>query len=186
MLHKYSAKQIVRGQIKALVVGEARPFRALLVFFALPIISPLVQCLLGLHLTESLVGIDISAAAIFAGLLLNLLVVVYGLAPTQSVGALYADEKSVSELRELVEITFYSISYAVLICGVLVAAAILVVTGIQYVMRVAELFVYYFGAQLILAILLILRLCHGLLEHRLTPMGRWRAQESDEIWNKKG
>lgn len=184
MLRKYSVRQIVKGQIQALCLDEDRPLRALVVFFGLPLLSPVIQYELGLRLSDTLVSIDVSAAAIFAGLLLNLLVLVYGLAPPQEGDEQPKDAKAVADLRSLVEVTFYNISYSVFICGLLVAGSLLVLTGMRPIGRVAELFVYYFGAQLLLSVLLILRLCHGLLEHRLTPRGRQRGKEADALWAK--
>lgn len=181
MLGRYSLSEIVHGQTRTIceeTQGWSRGI-GMVAFFGVPAVSPLLQYHLGLHLTEDLVSIIVSAASIFAGLLLNLLVVIYGFAPHAEGNA---DKKTQANIEKLVEYCFYNISYAILVSGLLVVFALMFLTGLQYVKVTSELLVYYFGFQLFLCIVQILKRCHSLLNHRLTRDGKQRSQEAKQLW----
>lgn len=184
MFASYSLGSILSGQVKTVQKAESRlaGMLCLLFFFVAPALSPLVQYKLNLHLDKDLVSIIISAASIFAGLLLNLLVIVYGIVPSKSAGDF--DEKTRKELLDVIESTFYNISYAVACSLVLVVFSLAVLTGITWVARISELFVYYLGAHLLLCITLVLRRCHSLMEFRLTKRGDTRSQAAQDTWGK--
>lgn len=184
MFGRYSVAEIVSGQIKT-VCDDRNPWSnklAAVCFFGLPAFSPIVQELAGLHLTENIVSIVVSAASVFAGLLLNLLVVIYGFAPRGVEKSASNDRKTESNLDQLVEYCFYNISYAILICGLLVIFSLVFLAGLRYVKLVPEVLVYYFGFQLFLSIAQILKRCHSLLNHRLTRAGQRRAAEAEAAW----
>jgi hypothetical protein len=185
MFGRYSVSDIVLGQSKTICDdGNIWANRiGVVCFFGVPALSPIIQASLALHLTESLVSIIISAASIFAGLLLNLLVVIYGFAPQAASKS--GDKKTDENLERLIEYCFYNISYAVLISGLLVVFSLIFLTGIRFVQACAELLVYYFGFQLFLSIMQILKRCHSLLNFRLTHAGRMRANEASELWDRK-
>jgi len=184
MLSNYSLGSIFSGQVKTVRKADSRLASAwcLFFFFAAPAISPVIQYKLKLHLDKDLVSIIISAASIFAGLLLNLLVIVYGIIPSKEGGDF--DDKTRKDLLEVIESTFYNISYAIACSLVLVVFSLAVLTEITTVTRISELFVYYLGAHLLLCITLVLRRCHSLMEFRLTKKGTTRAQIAQDTWGR--
>jgi len=182
MLSRYSLWEIVKGQAKT-VAGDDVGFRrqvSLGIFFVSPLVSPIIQWYLDLHLTEGIVSIIVSAASIFAGLLLNLLVVVYGLAPAPESSR--NDNKTMADLKLVIEQTFYNISYAIVVCGTLVVFSLIALTNIPLVVAICAPIVHYLGVNLLLAIIQVLKRCHSLIEFKLTRRGTMRARDAQEAW----
>jgi len=185
VLEKYSVGTIWRGQIKTMTLfGEGGTSRyELCLFFGLPLFSPLVQLFLNFRLSEGVVSVIVSAASIFAGLLLNLLVLLYSIVSSgKNRSAGVEDQKE----RLLIEQSFYNISFAILICATMVVASLLVLTKNGWWVRPAELVVYYFGFQLFLSVAQILKRCHRLLENRIAVPDSKSMAAANDIWNKGG
>lgn len=184
MLARYSLAEIVRGQARVVAGDESNVRRAvhLMVFFVLPIVSPVIQGYLGLKLNEEIISIIVSAASIFAGLLLNLLVIVYGLAPDPTVAT---DDKTLQDLSKTIQDAFYNISYSIVVCGALVAVSLVFLTNVKLVMTLSAPLVYYLGFNLLLAIIQVLKRCHSLMEYRLTPRGKKRSIDASTAWPTK-
>ncbi|TSP09978.1 hypothetical protein [Cupriavidus campinensis] len=152
----------------------------LLLFFILPLFSPLCQLYLDFRLNENIVSVIVSAASIFAGLLLNLLVLLYSIVSADKRrGAGIEDSKE----RMLIEQSFYNISYAILICAVMVVASLLVLTKSGWWVRPSELVVYYFGFQLFLSVAQILKRCHKLLEYRIAAPETRETTAANHVWD---
>ncbi|WP_416050070.1 hypothetical protein [Cupriavidus basilensis] len=183
MLEKYSVGAIWHGQIRTMrpLGGEKVSKYELALFFCLPLFSPICQWYLDLRLNDAIVSVVVSAASIFAGLLLNLLVLLYSI-----VSASRQRAAGVEDLKEkiLIEQSFYNISFAILICATMVMASLLVLTKTGWWVRPAEFVVYYLGFQLFLSVAQILKRCHRLLEHRIAPPEAKNVIAANEIWNK--
>jgi hypothetical protein len=144
--------------------------REIAFFFLIPIIWAGIQISLNYRTTDSLVNLLVTAASIFAGLLLNLLVLIYTVASRP-------ERPEVSEIkrvlaRDLLRETFFNISYGILVSVLLVISCLLLpqdgTTG-SVQKSIVDAFVYYFSAQLVLSLLLILKRVHALLRHELQP-----------------
>jgi hypothetical protein len=183
MLSKYSVGVIVKGQLDTM-----RPYgkqnydsREIFLIFLFPLISPLVQYFLNLRLTEGTVSIIVSATSIFAGLLLNLLVLLYSIISTNIAKMKNGGVKDLTE-RALIEHLFCNISYAILICVVMVMASLLTLTKQGWWVRFAELIVYYLGLQLFLLIGKILKRFHRLLEQKISIKIIKNEAAGNDIW----
>lgn len=185
MLNGYSLKGIVEGQLASLDGHDAsapQPW-AIAFFFFVPLISPLVQTYWELNLNKDIVSTIISATSIFAGLLLNLLVVVYGFSPDEISVLEKTDKKAADNLGRLIECCFFNISYAVLISGVLVIFCLIFLTEVPQVAQISQLIIYYLGFQLFLSIALVLTRCHNLLDYRVTRRRLKRDHAANNTWN---
>lgn len=182
MFSRYSLASIFHGQVSSICGNDTGINRQLGVtlFFGLPLFSPLVQWSLGLHLDKDIISIIISAASIFAGLLLNLLVIVYGIAPEPDLKL--NDRKTYDDLQGVIEQAFYNISYAIVVSGALVVCSLIFLTNLGQIVRLSELVLYYLGLHLLLCVVLVLKRCHSLIEFRLTKRGSLRAAAAASAW----
>ena len=119
MFAKFSLSVIFNGQLKSMAnTSGDRDNQEFLIFFLIPILSPIAQYLLDLHLTTTIVGIIVSAASIFAGLLLNLLVLLYSVQCSNLAtnNSSETDENHDTDIKidqeaKVIEYTFYNICY---------------------------------------------------------------------------
>lgn len=172
-LAKFSVLSIVRGQLSSMRnYGTARINRREVLFlFVLPLVVPVVQlCTQVLPLSKDVVATVVSAASIFAGLLLNLLVLLYSFVSA-------ADNPDVTERdatteTTLVEQTFNNVSFAIVVSVVLVAASLVTLAQHAALVAPAVFCVYYFGAMLMLLVLQILKRVHALMQFRIEVKGK--------------
>lgn len=182
MFTKFSVGIIVKRQIDSMrVYGKAKVDRIeIFIFFFLPFVSPCLQYALDMKLSSTTAGVIISAAAIFAGLLLNLLVLLYSILQAAQTAASAGNSNENEEL--LIEYTFYNISFAVLICVILTASSLMVLASNGWWETSAELLVYYFGFQLFISIAQILKRFHALLEYKITKEKSSDVKNAEELW----
>lgn len=167
-LAKFSVAGIVRGQLASMRnYGTARINRREVFFlFILPLAIPVVQlCAQVPPLSTDVVATVVSAASIFAGLLLNLLVLLYSFVTA-------ADNPDVTERdatteTTLIEQTFSNVSFAIVVSVVLVAASLITLAHHAALVAPAEFCVYYFGTMLLLLVLQILKRVHALMQFRI-------------------
>lgn len=169
ILTKISVWAIVRGQLGTMrhYGTKKYDFFEIGMVFLLPLLSLAVKVSLVLSLSQDTVSIIVSAASIFAGLLLNLLVLLYSILsslrrPDNNDFGI-KDENE----RDLIEHLFYNISFSILVCVVLVVSAILTLTKQGWWVAPAEALAYYTGMQLFFLVLQILKRFHSLLEFKI-------------------
>lgn len=151
--------------------------------FLLPLASPILQTFLGLHLSKDIIGTIVSAASIFAGLLLNLLVLLYSILnaipkPDPKKTACVDDERT----KDLIEHLFYNISFAILVSILIVVASLINLTEMKWLTISSEVLVYYFGVQLFLLIAQILKRFHKLLEHQMSRTRQKKQLAASATW----
>ena len=190
MFAKFSLSVIFNGQLKSMAnTSGDRDNQEFLIFFLIPILSPIAQYLLDLHLTTTIVGIIVSAASIFAGLLLNLLVLLYSVQCSNLAtnNSSETDENHDTDIKidqeaKVIEYTFYNISFAIMIAVFLVVFSLLSVPNLPLLKTISELLVYYFGFQLFISVAQILKSFHSLLEFKITikdkPDSLWRNSKN--------
>lgn len=183
MFSKYSFIVIIRGQLTTMKIYGTNyldKWEFFLLFLA-PVSSPIIQYALNLHLNKDTISTIVSATSIFAGLLLNLLVLLYSIltsVPKTETTFATQDEK----VKDLIEHLFYNISFAVLICVLMVIAALLGLTEKGWWVLPSELVVYYLGAQLFLLVAQILKRFHTLLEHQISTSRQKREAIAEAVW----
>lgn len=113
-------------------------------------------------LSENVVGIIVSAASIVAGLMLNLLVLIYTLVYNAK-----NSERPISnfaDFKVLAGETLATISYSVLICILLVLFAFFSLSGWTPLAITGRIGAVYFGATEVLCLLIVLKRCYGVIQ----------------------
>jgi len=193
MFSKFSIGKIVRGQLDSMKSYQDKKTDCgeIFILFVIPLISPILQYGLNMRLNGDIVGLIVSAASIFAGLLLNLLVLLYSILNSNERATLEVARNSkgnyslgVEDIkeRELIEYTFYNISFSILISVMIVVSCLVVLTKFPILSRGAEIITYYAGFMLFIAVFQILKRFHSLLEHKIKS--QYSKFEAAKIWGK--
>lgn len=135
-------------------------------FFLLGAIPVALLMVFDFKLDKDIANVVISAASIFAGLLLNLLVLIYSVSGEFHKGETNSSERRQAILRKISEQTFSHISFGVLISVVVVFTALLNFVNSDWLKLVTTLAVLYGLGLLALTLLVILKRVHRLLEER--------------------
>ncbi len=101
------------------------------------------------------VGIIVSVASIVAGLLLNLMVLVYSLL-TSKVDSSKTTLSNHEDFKEVCKEALSNIAFSVLVCIVLVVSALMTLTDAFYINVVGHLVLIFSGTILILTIMIVL------------------------------
>jgi hypothetical protein len=168
MLSQVNPLNIVESHLKTL--GLKRPTqpdtidtRAVCIFFfaGFPFSAYQAWAMVnGYFLPADIVGVVVSAAAIVAGLLLNLLVLIYTLVQNQA-------EKLTDTKQLFVQIarhTFYNISFTVLASLTLVLVSLMCLANNFYLKIAGNILTFYVGTLTALALLMVLKKCHKLID----------------------
>ncbi len=130
MMAKIDVRSIVTDHMRTLVKTDERvDIGDYVLFFVFPIAAALALVLLNRRLTEQTENLLLAAFSIFAGLLLNLLVLVHGLIRR------YRSEDKDKDARRLLREIYANMSYGVLVC--IVGILLLVVAGVGRYLPVA-------------------------------------------------
>lgn len=168
MLSQINPRRIVIGHLRTL--GSKRPSDPESIsvsegikFFSLGLPFAVAQGYLitnGMLLQSELVGIIVSAASIIAGLLLNLLVLIFGLASEH--------QKNLNESRELflkvIAHTFYNISFTVLSSLILVLTCLLCLANPYFLKVIGNILTFYIAPLVAFSLLMVLKKCHHLID----------------------
>lgn len=170
MFAKIDVRLILKDHLDTLLntAGTRRSTGDLVLFFGIPLTLAVVLILLGVRLGDSVASLLINALAIFAALLLNLLLLVHGLIHRYQDENLYKDARRV--LREL----YANVSFGVLVCilGIipLVAYGFSEDTTVRAIVSGVEFFLV---SNFLLTLLMILKRVHVLLSHAFKyPAGK--------------
>lgn len=168
MLSQLNPISIIEAHLKTL--GVKRPHQAdsidkfaALVFFStgLPFSAWQILAMTNSYfLPAEIIGVVVSAAAIVAGLLLNLLVLIYTLV-----------QNRVDKLKDSRQLfihisrhTFYNISFTVLSSLTLVLVSLMCLANNSAVKVIGNILTFYIGTITVLALLMVLKKCHKLIE----------------------
>lgn len=136
---------------------------AVLIFFCAGLPFSVYQGAVMVHgyfLPADIVGVVVSAAAIVAGLLLNLLVLIYTLVQNRA-------DKLTDSRQLFIHIarhTFYNISFTVLSSLTLVMVSLMCLANSFTIKVVGNLLTFYVGTLTTLALLMVLKKCHKLID----------------------
>ncbi len=136
---------------------------ATLIFFCmgLPFSTYQVAAMMnGYFLPADIVGAVISAAAIVAGLLLNLLILIYTLVQNRA-------EKLTDSRQLFIQIsrhTFYNISFTVLSSLTLVLVSLMCLANNTIIKVIGNILTFYVGTLTALTLLMVLKKCHKLID----------------------
>ncbi|HQR99192.1 MULTISPECIES: hypothetical protein [unclassified Polaromonas] len=125
----------------------------------------------GLHyllvrdISENVVGIIVSAASIVAGLMLNLMVLIYTLVYNAKNGA--KPISNFSDFKNISSETIASISYSVLLCITLVISSFLILSQWAPISVLGRLSTVYIGTSTILCLLIVLKRCYAIIQFDL-------------------
>lgn len=175
MIDKINFNKIVRahlGSLRNVATGNCLADYAL--FFGLPIIISLLLNNLNLKLDKDLINILITSASIFAGLLLNLLMLIYtiiirvqdqiGARKKEDPNAVDPVQNSQDEIKvRVLEETFSNVSFCILVSVLLVILCLISLIGSEYLCIVIPYAVYFLVPLMILTILMILKRVHSLI-----------------------
>lgn len=114
-------------------------------------------------INEAVVGIVISVAAIIAGLLLNVMVLIY----TLLTGRISASSSNVEMIRIIGKETISNIAFSVLCSLLLVVFTLLNLSSETYTKNFGQFFTVFFGSLLIITILIVLINFYTILEKGL-------------------
>ena len=138
-------------------------------FFVFPLLTSILFSILNIRLDKDLVSILINVFAIFAGLLFNLLILMYDVISKQS-GSNGKEEKDKIKFKLLKEI-YYNISF-----GIFLSLVIVVILSISMIFllksfnSVLSFIVFALSILFVLTLLMILKRIHNLLSYDIEQM----------------
>lgn len=115
------------------------------------------------EITENVASIVVSAASIVAGLMLNLMVLIYTLAYNAKSAAVRIS--NFSEFQKISTETLTTISYTVFLCILLVIFSFLGIANVKFNSLVicSRFMMVYLGVASILCLLLVLKRCYSIV-----------------------
>nr|WP_315235442.1 hypothetical protein [uncultured Albidiferax sp.] len=137
----------------------------LLLHLIFPALCSYIHFKWGAPLTEGVVSILVSAASIFAGLMLNLLVLIYTLVYNGKQNS--AAISNFSDFLILCKETLSTISYSVLLCIILVVFCFLSLSTIDFLIELGQLGVVYLSVSAMLCLLIVLKRCYTIIQYDL-------------------
>lgn len=144
-----------------------REFSALLFYFGAPTVWGIAQAALGYKLSADNVNGIVTAASIFAGLLLNLLVLLYTVAVRINESK-SANVAQVRNAKDLLKESLANISFSIINSMLLVIACLVYVKEQGILTTITEAFIYGLSFLLVLSILMVLKRIHALLSFELS------------------
>jgi hypothetical protein len=126
------------------------------------------------------VSIVVSAASIVAGLLLNLMVLIYSLlssyiakseAQASNVNNPNRTSYNVENFKGVSKETLSNIAFSVLVCILLVISALMVLTTNVWIKSLGHLFLIFFGVMLIVTMMIVLLRFYRLIINDVTMTG---------------
>lgn len=167
MLTKLNPTEIISAHFSSMYRYDTGRINWLEISFHL--LFPLASSVLLLNTTENFTndvsGIVVSAASIVAGLMLNLLVLIYTLAYNTK-----NSSRPISNLDDFKKLTaelLASISYSILLCILLVIASFLALSPNSTVASIGRGIAIYLGISTLLCLLLVLKRCYTMVNFDL-------------------
>lgn len=125
-----------------------------LLFLLLPLLLAVIHVLY-FTISEGVISIVVSAASIVAGLMLNLMVLIYTLVVNNKGNAkLYSN---FNDFNEICRETLATVAYSVLLCVLLVVGALMCLTDNAFFYHLGWLVMVYAGVAVLFCLLIILK-----------------------------
>lgn len=133
-------------------------------FIVFPILVAIALTLTELKLNNELITAVITASSIFAGLLLNLLVLIYTILIKDRDKTFESmNEKQRSNWKQLVCETFANVSFCILISIFLVALSLMYYLNSQLLIQAIRPLLFFLSTSLILHLFMVLKRVHKLI-----------------------
>lgn len=167
MLDQLNPTEIVLGHLRTLgSVPEEGPEKispaSVVFFFSVGIPFALAQMFIlrdDRWISGEVVGVVVSSASIIAGLLLNLLVLVYTLVAAHE--AKLTDSRLL--FRKVAKHAFFNISFTVFASLLLVFVALMSLANNHAIRYTGNVLTFYIGPLVAVSLLMVLRKCHSLI-----------------------
>lgn len=161
MVKKISFSQIVRDHIGTLVHYETlkRSYADIFLFFSIPAFFSFILWD-RLTLDKDSINVLITAASIFAGLLLNLLVLIYTLIGKAKE---CTSTNRAKTKKLLLEQTFANVSFCILVSVCLVITCLLKLLNSPVLNDILNIVIYFLTPLLVLTLLMVLKRIHALI-----------------------
>ena len=117
------------------------------------------------QLANDVAGIIVSAASIVAGLMLNLLVLIYTL--TYNTKNAVKPASNIDDFRTLAEELLASISFSIFLCIILVVASFVALYPEPTTAMIGKGVTVYTGTATLLCLLIVLKRCHTMVKFDL-------------------
>jgi len=116
-------------------------------------------------ISEGVVSIIVSAASIVAGLMLNLLVLIYTLVYNAKTNP--NPVSNIDDFKRVSSESLSTIAFSILLCLLLVVASLLVLSRFATVAGVGRFTTVYLGIAVILCLLIVLKRCYAIVQLEL-------------------
>lgn len=117
------------------------------------------------EITEGVVSIIVSAASIVAGLMLNLLVLIYTLVYNAKTNP--NPVANIDDFKKISSESLSTIAYSILLCLLLVVASFLILSRFPLIAGIGRFFTVYLGTAVILCLLIVLKRCYAIVQLEL-------------------
>lgn len=167
MLSKLNPIDVIKSHFHSLRYHDTEKISKSEVLFHLffPAIIAWIYYHYDLKLNPEIVGIIVSAASIVAGLMLNLMVLIYTLAyNTKNAQKPISNE---AEFKILTSEILASIAYSVLLCICLVVTAFAALASIPIIGIISSIITIYIGISILIVLLMILKRCYIIVNYDL-------------------
>lgn len=118
-----------------------------------------------LKIDDTAIGIIISSVSIVAGLMLNLMILIYTLIINKNIQPETDSNNNI--FINLARDTISTIAYCVLISLILVVFTLFNLTKIDFLNNIGHFFTVFFGINLIITIMIVLKRCYALVMHKI-------------------
>ena len=117
------------------------------------------------EITEGVVGIIVSAASIVAGLMLNLLVLIYTLVFNAKANP--SPAANIDDFKRVSSECLATIAFSILLCLLLVIASFLILSRFSALAGASRFLTVYLGVAVILCLLMVLKRCYAIVQLEL-------------------
>lgn len=160
MLTKLNPSEIIAAHFRSMYRYDTnkRNWPEIIFHITLPLLAATIISKTTDELSNDVAGIIVSAGSIVAGLMLNLLVLIYTLAYNTRNSS--KPISNIDDFKKLTEELLASISYSILLCIVLVVSSFAALSSNFLISETGKFLSIYIGASTILCLLLVLKRCY--------------------------
>lgn len=171
MIVKFSIWKIIADHFKTLKNAESKKYRPLdfITFFFIPIaVGAVTTYYYGLLLNAGIINVLLTSLSVFAALLFNLLLLVFGIVQRndQAKKEEEKEESKITKIRfEFLKEIYANISFCILLTVITIAILLVAFIGIdsERLKKTLSFVTYSFTAIFLFTLLMILRRVHALL-----------------------
>lgn len=116
-------------------------------------------------ISEGVVSIIVSAASIVAGLMLNLLVLIYTLVYNAKTNP--NPVANIDDFKKVSSESLSTIAFSILLCLLLVVASFLILSRFPVVAGLGRFLTVYLGVAVVLCLLIVLKRCYAIVQLEL-------------------